>query len=576
MRMPIVLLLTATMFSTDPLFGQEIAAPLPAAEHVVADRGMVVSVSPPASDIGLAILKDKGGNAVDGAVATALALAVTWPEAGNLGGGGFMMVWPGKDARPQCVEYRETAPQAATPDMFAKDARLHTHRIVGTPGTVRGLAMAHKMYGKLPWRDLVEPAAKLARDGFEVDAALARSLNGVLKTSPEKEFPEMRRVFAPPEGRAEWKAGDRLVQKDLAKTLDLLASEGPDAFYKGAIAEQIVAEMKAGGGLITAADLAAYEAKLRAPIRGTYRDCVIFGPPPPSSGGIALVEMLNILEALELKRPPADGPAWTAESMHLVIEAMRRAYRDRAEHLGDGDFVKIPSYLTDKDYARQLAGKIDREKATKSETLAGNIALAAESESTTHFSVVDASGMAVSNTYTLEHSFGARIVVRGAGFLLNNEMGDFNKTPGRTDRKGAIGTPANVIAPGKRMLSSQCPTFVFNVKDGSLLVTGSPGGRTIINTVLCNVLQVAHFGRPVEQAVSAPRFHMQWFPDAVRFEGLADPAYAREIEKLKAMGHTFDPRAARQGDAHSIWIDPATGKRHGAADRRLDGKAAGY
>lgn len=543
------------------------------AENVTAEHGMVVSVSPPASDVGRDVLK-AGGTAVDAAVATALALAVTWPEAGNIGGGGFMMVWPGKSAPPVCVEYRETAPAASTPDMFVGEDKPFTHRMVGTPGTVRGLALAHQKYGKLPWRDLVLPAEKLAREGFAIDAGLAKSINGVLKTSPEKDFPELRRVFAPPEGRAEWQAGDRLTQPDLGKTLARLADEGPDAFYRGVIAEQLVAEMKQGGGLITAADLNAYQAKVRETIRGTYRGHEVYGAPPPSGGGIVLVEMLNILENFELKRPEK-GLAWSPETMHLAIEAMRRAYRDRAEFLGDPDFAKIPPGLINKDYARKLADGIDRARATPSESLAGDIKLAGESESTTHFSVVDSSGMAVSNTYTLEYSFGSRVVVRGAGFLLNNEMGDFNQTPGRTDRTGAVGTPPNVIAPGKRMLSSQCPTFV--AKDGKLLlVTGSPGGRAIVNTVLCNILQVVDFGQPIDRAVSAPRFHQGWFPDKVRFEGLSDPQYAGVVEKLEQMGHTFDRGAARQGDAHSIWIDPAGGKLHGAADRRLGGKAAGY
>ncbi len=543
------------------------------AEDVAADHGMVVSVSPPASDVGRDVLK-AGGTAVDAAMATAFALAVTWPEAGNIGGGGFMMVWPGKSVAPMCVDYRETAPAAATADMFVNDDKPFTHRMVGTPGTVRGLALAHQKYGKLPWRDLVLPAEKLAREGFAIDAGLAKSLNGVLKTSPEKDFPELRRVFGPPKGQAEWQAGDRLTQADLGKTLARLADEGPDAFYRGVIAEQLAAEMKLGGGLITVNDLAAYQAKVRETIRGTYRGHEIYGAPPPSGGGIVLVEMLNILENFELKQPEK-GLAWSAETMHLAIEAMRRAYRDRAEFLGDPDFTKIPPGLISKEHARKWADGIDRARATPSEALAGDIKLAAESQSTTHFSVVDASGMAVSNTYTLEYSFGSRVVVRGAGFLLNNEMGDFNQTPGRTDRLGDVGTAPNLVAPGKRMLSSQCPTFV--AKEGKLLlVTGSPGGRAIINTVLCNILQVVDFGQPIDRAVSAPRFHQGWFPDKVRFEGLSDPLYAGVVKQLEQMGHTFDQGAARQGDAHSIWIDPVGGKLHGAADRRLGGKAAGY
>ena len=524
---------------------------------------MVVSVSAPGSDVGVAILK-QGGNAVDAAVATAFALAVTYPQAGNIGGGGFMTVYPGRGAEPVVIEYRETAPAAATPTMFRKGDGAHGHRVVGVPGTVRGLAAAHQRFGKLPWKAVVLPAVKLAEDGFPLDLHVASALNAVLRAEPA--FPELRRVFGKP-GGGTWSAGDRLVQPDLARTLRGLADKGPDVFYTGPVAAQLVAEMKAGGGLITAADLAGYTVNVRAPIHGVYRGYDIYAPPPPSSGGTCLVEMLNILENFDLPKQER----WSPRTLHLMIEAMRRAYCDRARYLGDPAFVKTPAHLTSKEYARTLARTIDPNKATRSEDLAKDIPLAAESENTTHFSVIDKDGMAVANTYTLEHAFGSRVVVKGAGFLLNNEMMDFNWRPGVTDRQGGIGTAPNQIAPGKRMLSSQTPTIV--AKDGKVvLVTGSPGSRTIINTVLCVVVNVLDYGMDVQQAVDAPRLHHQWFPDIVNFEG--DAAYASTRKQLQAMGHTLASK--RQGDAHSIWVDPRTGAYHGAADRRNSGKAAGY
>jgi gamma-glutamyltranspeptidase/glutathione hydrolase len=554
------------------------AAPTPAVTDdpftKEAVHAVVVSVSPPGSAAGLAVLR-RSGTAVDAAVATALAMAVTWPAAGNIGGGGFMMVYPGPGRTPVCVEYRETAPAAATATTLALDRCLDGPRVCGVPGTVAGLALAHRRFGRLPWRDLVMPAVRLARAGFPVDRALAASLNGVLKGSPQ--FEEFQRVFQPPPGKPAWEPGDRLVQPELADTLERIATGGPDAFYRGTIADRLAAEMKAGGGLITKADLAGYQARVRAPIHGTYRGYDVYAAPPPSSGGVCLVEMLNILENFPARRLRAsdDPRRWSAEGMHLMIEAMRRAYCDRARWLGDPDFTPIPPHLTSKDYARTLAAGIDPQRATRSEDLAANIVLTAESPDTTHFSVVDAEGMAVANTYTLEKSYGSKVVVRGAGFLLNNEMTDFNRVPGRTDRKGLIGTAPNLIAPGKRMLSSQTPALVC--RDGRLvLVTGSPGGRTIINTVLCTLVHFIDFGMDLRQAVDAPRLHHAWFPDSAQFEAVARPEYRETIQRLKAMGHALSPKGYRQGDAHSIAIDPRTGRCLGAADRRTDGSAAGY
>jgi gamma-glutamyltranspeptidase/glutathione hydrolase len=533
---------------------------------VVAEHGVVVTVEANASDVGLAVLK-RGGNAVDAAVATAFALAVTHPQAGNIGGGGFMMVHLAKTGETECVEYREAAPGVSTPETFTKlTATSRGHLSVGVPGTVRGLALAHEKFGSRPWQELVAPAVRLAEDGFEIDAHLARSLNGWLRAA--KDYDEVQRVFRKPDGAA-WQPGDRLVQPDLARTLRLIAERGPDAFYTGPIADQIVAEMQAGGGIVTKDDLAAYRANVRRPIHGTYRGHDIYAPPPPSSGGIALVEMLNILEQFNLAGQGRDSAA----TVHQMTEAMRRAYFDRARHVGDPAFTAVPTErLTSKAYAKGLATAIVADRAARSDELGREVLTATEGESTTHFSIVDTGGNAVSNTYTLQDSYGSYVVVRGAGFLLNNEMTDFNLQPGITDRGGRIGTPPNVVAPHKRMLSSQTPTIVL--RDGKvLLVTGTPGGRTIINTVLGVVTNVIDYKILIRDAVDAPRMHHQWMPDVLRVEpGRVSDETRRELE---AMGHKIESMA-RQGDAHSILIDLDTGLRHGAADRRLSGKAAGY
>ena len=543
-----------------PSSAQPPAAPKP----TEAKSGMVVCVSPPAADVGVEILK-KGGNAVDAAVAVAFALAVTWPEAGNIGGGGFMMVGP-PGQEPTCFEYRETAPAAAKVDLFADGSVTWLdHKAAGVPGTVRGLALAHQKFGKLPWKDVVMPAVKLAEEGFAVNAVLARGLNRVLGEAKTSNA-EFKRVYGKP-GGGTWQAGDTLVLKDLGRTLRLIAENGADAFYTGELAELLAKEMTAGGGLITKDDLAKYTANQRKPIHTTYRGFDVYGPPPPSAGGTSLAQMLNVLENFDLKKQGRFSP----ETLHLMIEAMKRAYCDRARYLGDPAFTEIPTHLVMKEYAKKLAAGIDPAKATPSESLAPEIKLDGEGNDTTHFSIIDKDGMAVSNTYTLENSYGNRVVVRGAGYLLNNEMTDFNTKPGITNRKGDVGTKPNLIAPGKRMLSSQTPTLVF--KDGKpLLVTGSPGGRTIPNTVLCVVVNVIDFDLPVQEAVAAPRLHHQWFPDAAKFEGVKQ--FPDAMAKLKAMGHTVTEQ--RQGDAHTIWIDPKTGLYHGAADNRIEGKAAGY
>jgi len=453
--------------------------------------------------------------------------------------------------------------------MFDTDRRPSPYKLVGVPGTVRGLSLAHRRFGKLPWKDVVLPAVRLAEQGFIVDRHLADSLNRAVRRS--KDFPELLRVYGKDGGKTAWREGDRLVQKDLAGTLRRIAEDGPESFYGGLTADLIEAEMRRGGGLITRVDLAGYRAKVRRPLRGSYRDFDVWGAPPPSSGGTGLIEMLNILENFDLRR---DG-RWSPRTLHLMIEAMRRAYCDRARYLGDPDFVKVPDHLTSKEYAKKLAAGIDPRRATPSAELAKDILLAGEGEETTHFSVIDRDGMAVANTYTLEASFGSRVVVQGAGFLLNDEMDDFNPRPGVTSRKGLIGTPANEVAPGKRMLSSMTPTIV--TRNGRVyLVTGSPGGRTIINTVLCVVLSVLEFETSGREAVDAPRLHHQWLPDVVRVESGLAKDHARALDKLREMGHTIDRRAVQQGDAHTIRVDPRTGRYEGAADKRRGGWAAGY
>jgi len=541
-------------------------------------KGMVVSETPEATRIGRDVLAE-GGNAVDAAVAVAFALAVTWPEAGNIGGGGFMMVAP-TDGEVVCVDYRETAPAAATEGMFVDNPNRYHHRAVGTPGTVRGLFLAHATYGRLPWRRLVEPAAKLARNGFEVDEHLAASLNRVLDEFDVREddrYQELRRCYGHPQGRP-WRTGGTLILPDLAATLALIAEQGPDAFYQGRIADQIVAEMQSGEGLITREDLAGYEAKIRPAASAEIKGFEVFGPPPPSSGGTTVLLILRMLDEQGLEPAPEDY--WNPGQVHLMAEAMKRAFRERAAHLGDPDFVGIPNHLYDDEFIAESARSISLDKATPSSSLAGDIELSEgpyEGESTTHFSVLDGDGMAVSNTYTIEQPYGARVVVRGAGFLLNNEMGDFNWYPGYTNRRGKIGTDANLLEPGKRMLSSTAPTIVK--RDGKVvLLTGSPGGRTIINTVSCILVQTLLFGLPLEEAIQGPRIHHQWFPDVIEVEHLDGLRWEQLLTELRSKGHTVKEsprRDGRQGSAHSIGVNRESHIMTGVADWRRGGKALG-
>jgi len=540
---------------------------------VEARNGVVVCTSATACDAGASILA-RGGNAVDAAVATAFALAVTHPSAGNIGGGGFMIVRT-PNGRTTAFDYRERAPLGSTRQMYlgsdgqiVRELTNTGYLAPGVPGTVRGLELAHKRFGKLPWTEVVMPAVVLAEQGFVVPAGLARDLNAQL-AGAMKPFPASVAAYGKP-GGGEWIEGDRIVLTDLGKSLRAIATEGPDVFYKGWIADRIADDMKAHGGLITKQDLATYQAKTRQPVKGTYRDYEIISMPPPSSGGVALIEMLNILEPYNLK----SKGLLTPPSMHLQIEAMRRAYLDRARSLGDPDFVKVPvRELTSKRHARTVAATIDPAKASSSVELGHDIVSAVpsqEPDETTHFSVLDRSGLAVSSTYTLEGGFGSHVVVSGAGFILNNEMGDFNKKPGETNTRGDIGTPANVIDPGKRMLSSMTPTMV--TKNGKLvLITGSPGGRTIINTVFTIVFGVVEYGLTGREAVDLPRLHHQWLPDTVSIERDGAPPET-VLNPLTAMGHSLR-QGNRQGDAESIWIS-ADGTAYGVNDRRSDNSKA--
>jgi len=528
----------------------------------------VVSVDPIASNIGIEILKE-GGNAVDAAVATAFALAVTWPAAGNLGGGGFMLIYL-KNGEATAIDYREKAPEKATPRMFLNDkGEVDANKsgvgylVVGVPGTVKGLWEASRRHGKLDWKTLIEPAVKLARDGFVVDEVLARSLRS--QAVEMDAFPEFGRVFRKADGKNYYQAGETLRQPDLARTLQLIHDLGPNGFYRGEVARKFVDDIQANGGIITLKDLANYEAKIRTPLRSTYRGYEIVGMPPSSSGGTTVIQMLNILEGYDL----GSMKRREASTIHLLAETMRAGFYTRAKYLGDTDFVKVDlPKLTSKRFAETLRANVNTEHATSSLSLGKDIITRGEGSSTTHFSVVDAEGNAVSNTYTLEDLYGSRVIPKGAGFLLNNEMHDFNMNPGVTDTRGLIGTNPNLIQPGKRMLSAMAPTIVLKDKR-PFLVTGSPGGRTIINTVLQVIVNVIDFKMEVQAAVDEPRIHHQWLPDVIAMERPLEPITA----SLSAMGNRTR-LVSTQGDAHSILIKE--GKKYAGVDHRTRGGTAGY
>ena len=534
-------------------------------------NGIVTSASKLASEVGVETLK-AGGNAVDAAVATAFALAVTWPSAGNIGGGGFM-VYHGDDGHATTFDFREKAPLAATERMYLSldgnvvDNSNHIGPLaVGVPGTVAGLWKAHQELGSLPWADLVAPAVKLARDGISINYSL---YTGFARSKPRfDQYPSSAAKFFKADGSL-YEMGETWRQPDLAHTLELIQNNGADGFYKGENAERLAGFMVDIGGIITEEDLLKYEPQEREPIRGTYRGYDIVSMPPPSSGGVILVEMLNILEGFDL----ADMGHNSADYLHVLTETMRRAYADRAEHLGDPDFNEgMPlQRLMDKDYAETLRASIDMDEA--SESSPEDFAQIYESEETTHFSIVDKKGNMVSMTYTLEFGYGSGIVVEGGGYLLNNEMGDFNAVPGVTTARGLIGTTPNLVEPQKRPLSSMTPTIV--AKDGKPVFTaGSPGGKTIINTTMQVILNVIDHEMNIAQSVEAGRIHHQWLPDVTSIEaGGLSPDTVRLYEEK---GHRVTERGG-QGAAMAVYHDRENGLFEGAADsRRGDGAAVGY
>ncbi|EAY5146680.1 gamma-glutamyltransferase [Salmonella enterica subsp. salamae] len=537
---------------------------------VRATQGMVASVDAMATQVGVDILK-QGGNAVDAAVAVGYALAVTHPQAGNLGGGGFMLLRT-KDGATTAIDFREMAPAGATRDMFLDEQgnpdskkSLTSPLASGTPGTVAGLSLALEKYGSLPLNSVVRPAIKLAQEGFIVNDALADDL----KTYGSEVLPhhENSKAIFWKDGEP-LKKGDKLVQQDLANSLTMIAENGPDAFYKGEIARQIAQQMQQNGGLITTDDLAAYQAVERTPVSGEYRGYQIFSMPPPSSGGIHIVQILNILENFDMKKYGFGS----ADAIQIMAEAEKYAYADRSEYLGDPDFVNVPwQALTSKAYAKSIAGQIDINKAKPSSEIRPGKLAPYESDQTTHFSVVDKDGNAVAVTYTLNTTFGTGIVAGNTGILLNNQMDDFSAKPGVPNVYGLVGGEANAVGPKKRPLSSMSPTIV--VKDGKTwLVTGSPGGSRIITTVLQIVVNTIDFGMNVAEATNAPRFHHQWLPDELRVEKGFSPD---TLKLLEQKGQKVALKEA-MGSTQSIMVGP-DGELYGASDpRSVDDLTAGY
>jgi gamma-glutamyltranspeptidase / glutathione hydrolase len=496
-------------------------------------NGMVVCAYPDAAQAALTILK-KGGNAIDAAVAVQFALAVTFPEAGNIGGGGFM-VYRGAGGDTNTLDFREKAPGAATTDMFL-DAKgnvvpnmsLVTHKASGVPGSVDGMITAHKKYGKLSWADVMQPAIDLAAKGFKITKNFAADLNGAQADFKKQNPGKTYFLKSTP-----WKAGDTIIQADLAKTLELIRDKGRDGFYNGVVADQIVTEMKRGNGLISKADLADYHSVWRTPITGVYKGYKVITMPPPSSGGIALLQLLHSVEKYPMHRWGHNQDS----TVQLMVEAERRVYADRSKYLGDPDFYKVPvKNLLDTAYIDSRMKNFSWAAATPSNAIQPGKLAGYEDMQTTHFSIVDQYGNAVSITTTLNDWFGSKIVVGGAGFLLNNEMDDFSEKPGTPNMFGLIGGKANSIQANKRMLSSMTPTILE--KDGKLyIVVGSPGGSTIITTVFQTILNVMEFDQTMQQAVAAKRFHSQWLPDSVFFEAGALDTNSRE--RLQKKGYHF-------------------------------------
>ncbi|HXB66964.1 MAG TPA: gamma-glutamyltransferase [Candidatus Acidoferrales bacterium] len=550
-----------------------IAAAIPAwaAQPVRARHGMVVSRERHATQAGLKVL-ESGGNAVDAAVVVGLALAVTHPYAGNIGGGGFMLLRLA-DGRTTFIDFRERAPQAASRNMYLDAAGKVTedstvgYRASGIPGTVRGLEYASKKYGRKAWAELVHPAVELAAKGFPVSYALAQSLRN---TKGLSRFPESARIFQK-DGKF-WEAGDTFVQPDLARTLERIEKLGAKDFYEGETARLLAKDMAAHGGLITEADLKGYTVKERKPLNGAYHGYSIVTAPPPSSGGVGILQMLGMLEGTGYEK----AGAGSATVVHYMTEAMRRYFADRSEHLGDSDFVKVPlTSLLDPKYIAKQRASIDPERATPSSQIKAAVFDGHESVETTHYTIADSEGNIAAVTYTLNGGFGSKVTATGLGFLLNNEMDDFAPKPGEANMYGLVQGEANAIQPGKTPLSSMTPTIVL--KDGQpVLALGSPGGPTIINTVLEVIVNVLDFNMNVQDAVNWPRFHHQWMPDVLSVE----PGYSPDtVALLEKRGYTVkragpDGRVISQGDAAAIRF--SNGWLEGAPDPRTEGTAEGH
>ena len=554
-------------------------------EPVRAQHGIVASTNEVASRVGVDIMK-RGGNAIDAAIAVAFALAVIHPSAGNLGGGGFMMIRL-KDGKTTAIDYREMAPAAATHNIYLDEngslivgegGSLLGYRAAGVPGTVRGMELALKKYGsgKVTWAQLIEPARRLAINGFPISHSLASAL--AKKKEQFERYEDSRKIFLN-SGKL-YQEGDVLRQPDLAATLLRLQRSGAREFYEGKTARLLAADMKRHNGLITLEDLRGYVAKEREPVRTTYRGFEVVTMPPPSSGGVILIEMLNMLEGYDLRQM---GPS-SADRYHVMAETMRRAYADRAEYLGDADFANVPvAGLIDKSYAARRRATINLEHASTSAEVRFGLPSGAESAETTHFTIVDAEGNAVANTYTLNDSYGAKVVAKGTGFLLNNEMDDFAAKPGTANMYGLIQGERNAVAPHKRPLSAMTPTFVLR-RDGSLwFAVGTPGGATIINTVLQIVTNIIDYDMTLQQAIDAPRIHHQWLPDELAYEPYALSEDTLRI--LRARGHNARVRKdagwttgdGYMGDAAGVMIEEKTGVRLGSTDpRRCNCLALGY
>lgn len=539
--------------------------------QVFGEHGMVVTSNKLASQTGIDILQ-KGGNAIDASIATAFALAVTHPAAGNIGGGGFL-VYMNSSGAVTTIDFREKAPLAATANMFLdnegkliEDLNHNSIKAIGVPGTVAGLFLAHRKYGKLPWSVLIQPSIDLAQKGFPMTWSLYQEAQWLSSEPSSKSF--IRSYFGNSKGELT-RPGELWKQPALAKTLTLIRDKGQDGFYKGAVAEEIEQFMIQNGGILTKKDLEKYQAIERKPIKGSYKGYDIYSMPPPSSGGVALVEMLNMMEFSNLKEVEFNSTGY----VHLLAEVMRRTFADRAQHLGDPDFnSNMPiEKLTSKEFAKNRFRQIDLNSASKSDS--STFGQPYDGKNTTHFSVVDKDGNAVSLTYTLEDSYGSKMGSNKLGFIFNNEMGDFNPVPGVTNSRGQIGSAANIIAPEKRMLSSMTPTIV--AKDGKpFLIIGSPGGRTIINTVFQTILNVLSYDMQIDQAIEAMKIHHQWLPDVIYYEKhLMSPDTRKS---LQLMGHKLQ-EVDILGSLMGITYDPALKIYMGAADSSSpDGGAVGY